>query len=198
MTRLVLASGSVSRKRLLENAGLAFETVVSGVDEAELKREFEKKGLPAKNWVMMLAEAKAAKVSRDFPDDTIIGADQILVKDGRVYSKAHTRGAAADVLKRLQGGEHELMTACVLMRANTVIWRTQETCALAMRPLSDPSIEEYLDQVGDSVLGSIGCYHLEGRGIQLFNRVEGNYFSILGLPLLPLLWALRQFGVLGE
>ena len=190
---LVLASASVSRARLLRGAGIAFDVQVSPVDEDEIKDRHA--ALDLGPLALTLAKAKAGAVASHRPADFVIGADQILECDGARFDKPRDRADAANHLRRLRGKEHHLMTAAVVYRGSQCIWETLDQPRLVMRDLPDVFIEDYLDQTGDTVLRSVGAYELEGRGAQLFERVEGDFFSILGLPLLPLLAFLRAEGV---
>lgn len=192
MTRLILASASASRAGLLAAAGVAFDVVLARIDEDAVKAS----GLEPHAVAAMLAELKAGEVSASHPGRLVLGADQVLVADGMLMSKAGTRADAADQLRRLRGKRHGLISALALVRDGRTIWQHLDQATLAMRSLSDGFLESYLDAEGDAVLSSVGCYRLEGMGAQLFDSVEGDYFSILGLPLLPLLSALRGFGVI--
>jgi septum formation protein len=142
-----------------------------------------------------LAELKALRVSSSDPDALVLGADQVLVCEGMVFSKAETMDTAREQLQRLRGRRHQLVTAAVLAKGAAPIWRHVDISTLWMRDVSDGFLESYLGTEGDALLGSVGCYRLEAMGSQLFERIEGDYFSILGLPLVPLLAALRQQGV---
>lgn len=192
MTRLVLASASASRAALLAAAGVAFDVVPARIDEDAVKAS----GLGPDAVAATLAELKAGAVCAAHPGRLVLGADQVLVVDGILMSKAGTRAEAADQLRQLRGKRHELISALALAHDGAVVWRHVDRSTLAMRDASDVFLEAYLDAEGDAVLGSVGCYRLEGMGAQLFESVEGDYFSILGLPLLPLLGALRGFGVI--
>jgi septum formation protein len=143
-----------------------------------------------------LAELKARRVSASDGEGLVLGADQVLVCEDTLFSKPETHAAARSQLQRLRGRPHQLLTAAVLARAGTPLWRHVDVSTLWMRSFSDAFLEAYLAQEGDAVLGSVGCYRLEGMGVQLFERIDGDYFSILGLPLVPLLAALRQHGVM--
>ncbi len=196
MTRLVLASASVSRARLLENAGVPFAVHPAHVDEDSVKSSMLAAGGDGRAIADALAGLKAMRVSASQPDALVLGADQVLMFQGRLVSKVENIAAAAALLRELRGERHELITAAVLARDGVAIWRHVDGARLWMRDFSDGFLENYLETVGEEVLGSVGCYHLEGRGAQLFARIEGDYFSILGLPLLPLLTALRGQGVI--
>jgi len=191
---LVLASGSASRRRMLEAAGLRFEVDPPRVDEEAAKISLRREGLKPRAQADALAELKALSVSQR-RTGFIIGGDQMLAIEGETLDKPKDRSEARAHLKRLSGRTHELISAAVVARDGAVIWRHIETPRLKMRPLSDVSIESYLDAAGEAMQTSVGAYQLEGLGAQLFERVDGDYFSVLGLPLLPLLSFLREHGL---
>jgi septum formation protein len=196
MSALILASTSSVRARLLREAGVSFEVLPPAVDEVEVKTSLLAEGLGANAIADALAEAKAAAVSAARPQALVIGCDQVLAFEGRLIEKSADLSEARKLLRELRGKPHELLTACVLARGGGPVWRRLERCTLWARPFSDAFLEEYLRAEGDKVLASVGCYHLEGQGAQLFERVEGDYFSVLGLPLIPLLGALREHRIL--
>jgi len=198
MTALVLASASSSRAKLLRQAGVPFEVHPAHVDEDGLKESMLADGAQGRAIADALAELKARRVSNARPDALVLGADQVLVCDGELFSKAETVEAAAAQLRSLRGKPHLLVTAAVLAKDGAAIWRHVDISTLWMRDVSDAFLEAYLATEGDDLLGSVGCYRLEGAGAQLFERIEGDYFSILGLPLVPLLAALRQHGVVAQ
>jgi septum formation protein len=191
---LVLASGSAARRRMLEAAGLAFEVDAPRVDEEAAKATLRAEGLKPRDQADVLAELKALSVSRMRPE-FVIGADQMLAVEGATLDKPKSPDEAREHLLRLRGKTHELITAAVVAREGAVIWRHIDTPKLKMRAFSDAFAEDYLARAGDAVLYSVGAYQLEGLGAQLFERVEGDYFSVLGLPLLPLLAFLREHGI---
>lgn len=193
MTRLILASASTSRAQILKDAGVAFDVVPANVDEDTIKATLRDGRAVAET----LAGRKAISISTIYPSALVLGADQVLVVDGLLMSKAATPAAAGDQLKALRGKRHMLISALALASNGAVAWRHTSEAALTMRDFSDAFLDDYLAREGKAVLGSVGCYRLEGMGAQLFESVEGDYFSILGLPLLPLLGALRGFGVVG-
>ena len=196
MNALILASTSAVRSRLLRDAGLAFEVVPPMVDEADVKASLLVERLGANAIADSLAEAKAVAVSAARPQALVIGCDQVLAFEGRVIEKSADLREARKLLAELRGKAHALLTACVLAKGGEPVWRRLDRCTLSMRPFSDAFLEDYLQAEGDTLLTSVGCYQLEGRGAQLFERVEGDYFSVLGLPLIPLLVALREHGIL--
>ena len=193
---LVLASASPSRAAMLANAGITAEIIPSDVDESIIKQDMI--GQETGAIAMALAKAKAEKVSKDYPDRYVIGADQILVCNGSLYDKPCDLAEAKTHLQSLSGQTHQLMTAAIILLDGRVVWQHLSTPALTMRVLEDAFIDAYLADVGDLALTSVGAYQLEGLGAQLFDRVEGDFFSILGLPLLPLLAFLRQQDVREE
>jgi len=193
---LLLASGSMTRAALLTQAGLAFTARASGVDEASLKASLQAEGSTAVDAATMLADWKARRLSERVPGALVLGCDQLLVCEGAWFDKPDDRASARAQLQRLSGRMHELITAVVAMRGGVRVWQHVATPRLWMRPLKDPFLDVYLDAEGDTVLASVGAYRLEGLGVRLFERIEGEHSAILGLPLLPLLGFLRQHGVL--
>ncbi len=188
---LILASASAVRQRLLHAAGLAFEVEIPRVDEESAKQSLRADGLKPRDQADALAELKALSVSRRRPG-LVIGADQMLAIEGETLDKPKDREEARAHLRRLSGRGHELITAACVARDGALIWRHIETPRLRMRVLSEEFIANYLERAGEGALASVGAYQLEGLGAQLFERVDGDYFSVLGLPLLPLLAFLRE------
>jgi septum formation protein len=172
-----------------------FEVRAALVDEDMVREAMLEDGAEARAIADALAELKALRVSASHPDALVLGADQILMCERTLFRKAETMDAAREQLRRLRGCRHQLVTAAVLAKGGAPIWRHVDISTLWMRDFSDGFLESYLGAEGDALLGSIGCYRLEAMGAQLFERIEGDYFSILGLPLVPLLAALRQQGV---
>ncbi len=195
MTPVVLASTSASRSTLLRNAGVAFESVSPGVDEDAAKAALLGEGAGPRDIADALAELKAIRVSGRRPG-LVIGADQTLDLDGELIDKAGSLDEARDRLIRLRGRRHRLHSAVVVARDGSPIWREVQTASLEVRDFSDDFLDSYLARLGPAVLSSVGCYHLEGEGVQLFHRIEGDYFAILGLPLNGLLDLLRRHGAL--
>lgn len=192
---IVLASGSESRRRLLASAGVEAIAVRPNVDEDAMKAGLRAEGLPVRDQAMRLAELKSAKVSRRQPG-LVIGGDQMLSLGDEAFDKPKDLSGARDHLRKLSGKAHTLETAIVVCENGRPVWRHLARPRLTMRPLSAEFIEQYVDQVGEPLLSTVGAYQLEGLGAQLFNKIEGDYFSILGLPLLPLLDYLRIRGIL--
>jgi septum formation protein len=191
---LVLASGSASRRALLAAAGLRFTVVPADIDEGAVKRSVQAGGGTASQAALELAERKARAVSQ--PDAIVIGCDQILVCDGAWFDKPVSVDAARAQLAALRGRAHELVTATTCLRDGAVVFRDVAVPRLAMRDFSDAFLEAYLSNEGRSVLTSVGAYRLEGAGMHLFERVEGEHAAILGLPMLALLAYLRKCGIL--
>lgn len=191
---LILASGSAARRHMLEAAGLTFQVVSPRVDEEAAKASYRAAGMKPRDQADALAEIKALSVSRSTAD-FVIGADQMLAVEGHVLDKPNDIAEARAHLERLRGRTHELITAAVVAREGAVIWRHIDTPRLKMRPFSDAFLDGYIERAGEGTLRSVGAYQLEGLGAQLFERVEGDYFSVLGLPLLPLLAFLREHGI---
>ena len=189
----ILASASAVRKRLLDAAGVRVDRIASAVDEESLKAGL--KALDHDALALALAEAKAAAVSAAHPGRLVLGADQLLVLGDRRFDKPRDREEAAAHLAAFSGRTHELVTAAIAMRDGAIRWQRTERARLAARPLSRAAIDAYLEIVGPAALESVGAYQLEGPGAQLFERVDGDFFTVLGLPLLPLLEFLRSEGV---
>lgn len=191
---LVLASASRARALLLRQAGLEVIADPAAIDEARIKASCQAEARGPAACAVMLAEAKATRVAERHAGTLVIGADQLLVCGAEWFDKPSDRAAARRQLQRLAGQRHELVTAATVCRDRAVLWRHVERPALTMRRFDERFLDAYLAAAGDSVLGAVGAYELEGLGVQLFERIEGDYFSILGLPLLPLLGFLRQAG----
>jgi septum formation protein len=193
---LILASASPSRAAMLRSAGLEFSVQPARVDESEIKLALRAEGAAPSDAAMALAELKAQRVSPSADGDFVIAADQMLVCDGRWYDKPESLPAAREQLLALRGRTHELVSAVVLARGGGIIWRHVDVARMVMRNFSEDFLDAYLAQAGDGVLSSVGAYQLEGLGVQLFSRIQGDFFTILGLPLLPLLDILRENRVL--
>jgi septum formation protein len=193
---IVLASSSRVRASLLDSAGLAFTVDKASVDEGSVRDSLKAEGAPAEHAAELLAEMKAISVSGRHPGSLVIGADQMLDQDGRWYEKPGSREQAAAQLRSLAGRRHRLISSVVVAENGVRIWHHVDEATLTMRPLGDEFLERYLDTVGPRVGDTVGGYELEGLGVHLFSAVAGDFFTILGLPLLPLLGYLRQRGVL--
>jgi septum formation protein len=193
---LMLASKSASRRAVLESAGIPIDIEPADVDEREIEARagFDDPGQVA----ALLAREKAQAVSAKHPQRMVLGADQTLALGKRRFSKAPNRAVAREQVAALRGNTHTLHSALAVMRGGAVLFETVDAAHLTMRNFSDAFLDSYLDAVGDKVLTSVGGYQLEGMGIQLFERVEGDHFTVLGLPILPLLGWLRQAGLLAK
>ena len=192
--RLVLASASPYRKAMLANAGLTFDVEPARIDERAIEETLE--GLDAEDTALILAEAKAQDVSDRDPDALVIGSDQTLSLDGQILHKPGDMEQARRRLLALSGRSHALNSAVVLARNGETVWRHVSVARLRMRTLDPGFVGRHLSRVGDRALTSVGAYQIEGEGIQLFESFEGDYFSMIGLPLLPLLAALREQGAI--
>jgi septum formation protein len=189
---LVLASGSIGRRNLLENARVLHDVMPASIDEDAAKAPLRARGLGPGEIAMVLAELKALEVSTRRPEDPVLGCDQTLaLDDGTEFDKAPDRSVLARQLRLLSGKTHSLFSALVIARQGQIVWRHVERVRMTMRTLSEGFIADYLDAEGDVLLGCVGGYRIEGRGAQLFSRIEGSHFAIMGLPLLPLLDYLR-------
>lgn len=193
---LVLASRSAARRALLEAAGIPIELHPADLDERTLEAETMAHGPSAS--AALLAREKASVVAKSRPGRLVLGADQILALGPKRFSKPPDRLAARAQLKALRGRTHELHAGLAFVEDGAVVFAHVETARLTMRAFSDDFLDHYLDAMGDMVLASVGCYQLEGLGIQLFERIDGDYFTILGLPLLQALDFLRRRGYLAR
>ena len=197
MPDIILASGSASRRALLAGAGVEAETIKPHVDEDMAKAGFRADGMKVRDQAMQLAEMKAVKVSGAH-SGLVIGGDQMLSLEGVAFDKPADMHAARGHLEAMSGKTHILETAIVVAENGAPVWRHLARPSLTMRALSDEFITHYLEQAGEDILRTVGAYQLEGIGAQLFSKIEGDYFSILGLPLLPLLDYFRTRGVLSS
>jgi len=198
MAPLVLASGSATRRAMLERAGLTITVDSPDVDEGAVKQDCRSRGLGAGDTAMELAVAKARQIAPHHPGQIVLGADQMLECEGEWFDKPADRAAAARQIARLSGRGHTLFSAVAAIRNGDVIWRGLESAELSVRTLSADFIEFYLDRVGDAVLSSVGGYQVEGLGIQLFDAIRGEHSTILGMPLVPLLGFLRDEDVIAK
>jgi septum formation protein len=193
--KLILASSSPFRKSLLANAGIECRAVPPAVDERALEAPLEGSGATPEEVAQILAEAKAANVE-SHPGALVLGCDQTLSLGDRVFHKPRDMEDARRHLLALSGRTHHLNSAAVLVRGGQTLWRHVGIASLTMRELDPGFIGRHLARVGDKALSSVGAYQIEGEGVQLFEKIEGDYFTIVGLPLLPLLAALREFGAI--
>lgn len=197
ISRLILASKSQSRAKLLRNAGVIFSQLDSKVDETTVKETFLKSGELA-DLAMILAQTKALTVSEQSRDSYVIGADQTLLFENKLYDKPSSLQEAQDQLLTLRAKQHKLETAVSVVKNQETLWSYSETSYLTMRNFSPAFLGKYLAAVGDDVKTSVGGYKLEGFGLQLFEKIEGDFFSILGLPMLELLKFLRSENLLED
>jgi septum formation protein len=193
---IVLASQSAARRKMLEDAGVHVETFPARVDEDEIKLALRAEGAKVEDAAVKLAEAKARRIAEKFPGAIVIGCDQMLDCNGVWFDKPVDRAHAAAHLRAFSGKTHRLVSAAAAYRNMVRVWHHVDSAKLTVRILSDEFIETYLDAAGDAALGSVGAYQLEGLGAQLFTRIDGDYFTVLGMPLLPLLGFLRANGAL--
>ena len=194
--RLVLASKSAARRAMLENAGVMFEVRVAGVDEEAIKAASG--DLDAAALAVRLAEAKALAVSRDDETAWVLGSDQTLAFDGGRVSKAGSLEAARERLKAMRGRTHQLHSGAALAVKGEIVWSGVDTVEMRMRDFSDAYLDAYLAAEGEALLSCVGSYRLEGLGSQLFEAIDGDYFTVLGLPLWPVLAELRRAGVIAS
>jgi septum formation protein len=194
---LVLASQSASRRAMLDAAGVPHEAVAAQVDEASAKDSLVAGGISPRDLADALAELKALKVSRLAPQALVLGGDSLVaLDDGSLLDKPESRDQAADHLRRMSGRSHDIYSAAVIAEQGRAVWRHVDRARLHVRTLSEGFIEQYLDREWPAVAGCVGCFRIEGPGVQLFSRTEGSHFTILGMPLLPILDYLRVRGVL--
>lgn len=193
---IILASGSEIRQTLLRNAGLRFEVQLARIDEAAIKQSLLAENAKPHDVADALAEYKAQRVAAKHPGALVIGCDQVLVCDGKLYDKAEDLAQAEATLRALRGKPHQLLSAVVIYDAGEPVWRTIGRAQLIMRAFSDDFLADYLARNASDVLTTVGCYKLEADGVQLFARVQGDYFTVLGFPLLDVLDFLRNRAVL--
>jgi septum formation protein len=196
---LILASQSASRRAMLEAAGVPFEAVRAGVDEEAAKIGLLAAGIDGRNLADALAEMKALKVSVREPGALVLGCDSVVqLADGSMLDKPETRDQAGEHLRRLSNGIHSLYSAAVIAENGQPVWRHVDRAKLHVRPLSEAFVETYLDVEWPAIAGCVGCFRIEGPGVQLFNRIEGDHFTVLGLPLMNVLGFLRTRGYLAS
>ncbi|WP_377292495.1 Maf-like protein [Rhizobium sp. SG2393] len=193
---LILASSSPFRRTLLENAGVAFRWEAASIDERAIEEPLYRDGANPQDIALHLARAKAMDVASRHPATLVIGSDQTMSLGERVFHKPANRDEARSHLETLSGKTHQLNSAVALVKDGTVVFETVVSARLTVRNLSSAFIDAYLEKAGDRILKSVGAYQLEAEGVQLFDAIEGDYFTIVGLPLLPLLAALRREGLL--
>lgn len=197
--RLILASQSASRRAMLDAAGVPYEAIPARVDEEAAKASLKQAKVAPRDLADALAELKAVKVSRGQPDALVLGSDSVVaLEDGTMLDKPGTREQAAAHLRLLSGKRHELISAAVMAVDGAAVWRVVDRAKMLVRPLSDGFIEAYLGAEWPAISGCVGCYRIEGPGAQLFSRIEGSQFTVLGMPLLPVLDYLRVRGILAS
>lgn len=196
MSHILLASASPIRATLLRNAGVAVTAFPAGVDENALRQSLQAEGASPRDTADVLAAAKAARISAKHPDALVIGCDQILAFEGRILAKPKTVENARDQLLQLRGRTHQLLSAAVIHEDGRPVWRHVATARLTMRDFSETYLSDYLARNAAAALGSVGAYRLEEEGVRLFSAVSGDYFTILGLPLVEILGYLCTRGVI--
>jgi septum formation protein len=195
--RLILASQSASRRAMLDAAGVPHDAIPAYVDEDAVKNALHAQNAAPRAIADALAELKALKVSQGCPGALVLGSDSLVAfEDGATLDKPESRAQAAEHLRRMSGKRHDLVSAAVIAENGRPVWRVVDRAKMFVRPLSDAFIEEYLDMEWPAIAGCVGCYRIEGPGVQLFSRIEGSQFTVLGMPLLPVLDYLRVRGVL--
>lgn len=192
---LILASASKSRASVMRSAGLVFEQIPAHVDEDAIKASMKAEGASAAECALALAEFKAGTISQRYPGALVIGADQMLDCEGEWFDKPKDIAGARNHMLTLRGKTHVLPTSVTVALNGSPIWHHTSQPRMTVRPFTDAFLDEYLAVVGEAVTSSVGAYHLEGRGAQIFAKVEGDFFTVLGLPLLELLAFLREHQV---
>jgi septum formation protein len=193
---LILASGSAIRAQLLRNAGLSFDVIIPRIDESTIRVSLQQDGASPRDIADALADAKARRISTRHPEAWVIGSDQILALDDHIFAKPYSPADAMSQLGQLSGATHTLYSAAVIYCGGQPVWRHIGQVQLTMRPLSDQFLQDYVTRNWDSIQHCVGCYQIEAEGPRLFTRIDGDYFSILGLPLLELLSYLILRGTL--
>ncbi len=193
---LVLASKSAGRRAMLEGAGVVFGVDAANVDEDAVKDALKAEGAPVERAAEALAELKARRVSARQPGAIVLGADSMLECEGRWFDKAPDMAAAREQLLALRGRTHSLVTSAVLVRDEQRIWHHTAVAHMTMRTFSDGFLDDYLRAIGDAALSSVGCYQVEGRGLQLFSAIKGDFYAIVGLPMVAVMEQLRALGEL--
>ncbi len=193
---IVLSSVSASRRKLMTQCGVPYKTAKPGFAEGPVKAAMKTAGASAADVAVALAEGKANSIAEILPGHFVIGADQMLECEGKWFDKPADRAAARVHLQTLRGKTHHLITAAVVAHEGKIVWRHTETAKMTMRDFSDAFLDQYLDRAGEGITRSVGAYELEGAGAMLFDKVDGDFFAILGLPLIPLLTGLRAAGAL--
>lgn len=193
---LILASGSVTRQKMLTNAGVEFTVNPAKIDEPAIIASLAAEQAKPRDIADVLAEYKAQRVAMKYPDSLVLGSDQVLTSEGAIFQKPNNLQEAKETLQKLRGKPHQLLSAAVVFENGQPAWRHIGRAQLVMRDFSDDFIDDYIATSGDDLLQCVGCYMLEQKGAQLFSHIQGDYFTILGLPLLEVLGFLRTRGVL--
>lgn len=193
---IILASGSEARRVMLDQAGVVFRMAAPKIDEDSVKASLINQGAGPRDIADALAELKAARISGQNPDAWVIGSDQVLELDGKLYSKPKDMTEARAQLSALSGKRHKLISAAVILHNGVPEWRHIGEVRLTMRPVSAAYIDDYLSRMGTGILATVGCYKLESEGVRLFSRIEGDYFSVLGMPLVEVLAYLTSRGAI--
>jgi len=195
--RLILASQSASRRAMLDAAGVPYDAIPAQVDEEAAKAALRAERIAPRALADALAELKAVKVSQSVPGVLVLGSDSLVAfEDGTTLDKPVNRETAAEHLRMMSGRRHDLVSAAVIAENGRPVWRVVDRAKMFVRPLSEAFIQDYLDAEWPAIAGCVGCYRIEGPGVQLFSRIEGSQFTVLGMPLLPVLDYLRTRGVL--
>ncbi len=194
--RIILASASSARQKMLADAGIAFTSQVARIDEETAKNSLIAEGADPRSIADMLAELKANRISTKEQDALVIGSDQVLAFEGKLVSKPTSIDEARGQLCQLRGKRHSLLSAAVIALNGQVIWRHVGQTRLWMRDFSDDYLKEYLNRLGDEALSTVGSYKLEAEGVRLFSRIEGDYFTVLGMPLIEILNYLADRGTI--
>ncbi|RIA44411.1 septum formation protein [Hephaestia caeni] len=195
--RLILASKSASRRSMLDAAGVPYEAIAANVDEEAVKIAMRAENVAPRNLADALAELKAVKIAQAMPGALVLGSDSLVaLDDGTMLDKPESREQAAAHLRAMSGRRHDLVSAAVIAENGRPVWRVVDRAKMFVRPLSEAFIADYLDKEWPAISGCVGCYRIEGPGAQLFSRIEGSQFTVLGMPLLPVLDYLRTRGVL--
>lgn len=194
--KIILASGSSARQEMLRNAGVCFDVVPADIDEETILQQMQGEGATPQDISLKLAQEKALCVSQDYPDQYVIGSDQVLSMNDTLYSKAKDKKEAHKRLLQFQGQDHYLTSAVCVLQAGNILWSGVDTAMLKMKVINSQAIDKYIEEAGDVVTSCVGCYALESIGVRLFKEIKGDYFTILGMPFLPLLNFLDQKGVL--
>lgn len=184
---LILASQSKSRQSMLKNSGVEYRAIPADLDEENIMATLESEGASSGQIALELAKAKAMFISKQHPNDYVIGSDQVLSMDEVLYSKANNKTEAIERLMLFQGKEHFLTSAVCVAKAGEILWHKADVAALKMKEMSHEAIEKYTETAGDDLTSCVGCYAIEGAGIRLFHDIRGDHFTIMGMPLLPLL-----------